>query len=163
MFVRRRISKELELFINLHQNAKVLKKSSHKHRVFVGVGGNIGDVKRRIFKLYNFLKKDKRVGIEQISSILKNPPFGYTKQSYFYNSVVVLKTDMSPKEFLSYLMRVEKKFLRKRSFKDAPRTIDLDIIFYDNIKMNTPKLTIPHPHFSQRDSVMIPLRELKAL
>ncbi|MDX9813400.1 MAG: 2-amino-4-hydroxy-6-hydroxymethyldihydropteridine diphosphokinase [Sulfurimonas sp.] len=152
---------KLELYKNLRQNSSVLKKTKHKHRVFVGVGGNIGDVRRRIFRLYNFLKKDSRIGIEKISSILKNPPFGYTNQDDFFNSVVVLKTDMNPKEFLAYLMRVEKRFLRKRSFKDAPRTLDLDIIFYDNIKMNTQKLTIPHPHFSKRESVMIPLKELR--
>ena len=69
---------------------------------------------------------------------------------------------MQPKELLAYLMRVEKYFSRKRTFKNAPRTLDLDILFFDNRVVNTPKLIIPHPHWQERDSVVIPLLSLSA-
>jgi 2-amino-4-hydroxy-6-hydroxymethyldihydropteridine diphosphokinase len=67
------------------------------------------------------------------------------------------KTSMEPKEFLRYLLRVEKRFGRKRSFANAPRTLDLDIIFFDNRIINTKNLNVPHPHWYKRESVVIPL------
>jgi 2-amino-4-hydroxy-6-hydroxymethyldihydropteridine diphosphokinase len=68
---------------------------------------------------------------------------------------------MQPLEFLDYLMRLEKKFARKRSFANAPRTLDLDIIFFDNRVIKTPRLTVPHPHWFERESVVIPLAGMR--
>ena len=65
---------------------------------------------------------------------LENPPFGFLDQDDFYNAVIVIQVDMQAKELLSYLLRLEKKFGRKRSFANAPRTLDLDIIFFEDIK-----------------------------
>jgi 2-amino-4-hydroxy-6-hydroxymethyldihydropteridine diphosphokinase len=93
--------------------------------------------------------------------ILKNPPFGYTDQDDFFNSIIVLKTSLEPMAFLAYLMRVEKKFGRKRSFANAPRTLDLDIIFFDNRVVNLEKLNIPHLEWFKRESVLIPLMDMK--
>jgi len=123
----------------------------------VGIGGNVGDVRRRFERLFIILRKDKRVSLVKTSLILKNPPFGYTNQDDFFNSILVLKTSMQPKVFLRYLLRLEKKFGRKRTFANAPRTLDLDIIFFDNRKINTKDLIVPHPFYAQRESVMIPL------
>ena len=67
---------------------------------------------------------------------------------------------MTAKVFLDYLLRLEKRFGRKRSFENAPRTLDLDIIFFDNLVMNTQKLTLPHPAWYERESVTIPLASL---
>jgi 2-amino-4-hydroxy-6-hydroxymethyldihydropteridine diphosphokinase len=125
--------------------------------VTIGSGGNIGDVKRRFEYLFIKFKKDKRVDLLQTSLILKNPPFGFVTQDDFFNSIIVLKVDMQPRVFLDYLMRLEKKFGRKRSFENAPRTLDLDIIFFDNRIIKTDKLTVPHPEYLNRQSVMIPL------
>jgi len=69
----------------------------------------------------------------------------------------IIRTNLSPKELLYFLLRTEKKFKRKRSFKNAPRTLDLDIIMYDDVKYNDKKLNLPHPHFKNRDSVILPL------
>lgn len=93
--------------------------------------------------------------------ILKNPPFGFTQQDDFFNSILVLKTSMQPRVFLEYLMRLEKKFGRRRSFENAPRTLDLDIIFFDDRVIKSTKLTIPHAHWHTRESVIIPLSGLK--
>lgn len=159
MYIKRKINSTLEIYKNL-RNIFFTKKSSHRFIVTVGLGGNIGDVRRRFEHLYNYFKKDKRVGLVKISSILKNPPFGYENQNDFFNAVVLLKTSMQPIVFLDYLMRVEKKFLRKRSFENAPRTLDLDIIFFDDRQMNNKKLQVPHPKWSQRESVLIPLADI---
>ncbi len=136
------------------------KGSPLRYTATVGIGGNLGDVKRRFQHLFFHLQKEKHVVLLQTSLILKNPPFGYTNQDDFFNSIMIIKTNMQAKDFLAYLMRLEKKFGRTRSFPNAPRTLDLDIIFFDNKIINTKKLTLPHPAWSQRESVVIPLASL---
>ena len=157
MYMKRSLNKELEIYSGIHFPYTSFAKTSHRYEVVVGIGGNVGDVRRRFEHLYFWIQRDKRVALLKTSLILKNPPFGYLSQEDFFNSIIVLKTSMQPKEFLAYLMRLEKKFGRKRSFANAPRTLDLDIIFFDNRVIKTEKLTIPHAHWSQRESVVIPL------
>ena len=134
-----------------------IKKATKKHKALIGVGCNIGNCIRRFKKLYLFLNSHPKIKILQTSIIYQNPPFGYLEQNDFYNTVFVISTDFSPEELLKFLLYTEKKFKRKRSFKNAPRTLDLDIIMYDNIKINKKHLIIPHPFFKQRDSVLVPL------
>ncbi|MEA1892233.1 MAG: 2-amino-4-hydroxy-6-hydroxymethyldihydropteridine diphosphokinase [Campylobacterota bacterium] len=160
MYIKRRLSESLTTFKNLRTRMTCKKKSSHRYRVIVGVGGNIGDVKRRFEHLKIFLQKDKRVDLLQISLILKNPPFGFQSQDDFFNSIIVVQSSMQPLIFLDYLQRVEKRFARKRSFANAPRTLDLDIIFFDNRVINLKKLIVPHADWSQRESVLIPLMDI---
>ena len=117
-------------------------------------------MKRRFEHLFFEIKRDKRVTLTQTSLILKNPPFGFIEQEDFLNTTIVIKTSMNAKVFLAYLMRLEKKFGRKRSFANAPRTLDLDIIFFDNLVMNTDNLILPHPAWRERESVLIPLSGL---
>ena len=93
--------------------------------------------------------------------ILKNPPFGFENQDDFFNSIIVLQVNMQPRALLDYLMRLEKKFGRRRSFANAPRTLDLDIIFFDNRVIKTDRLTIPHVDYSNRESVVIPLASMR--
>lgn len=160
MYIKRKLDKSLETFKNLRDGYKNNKENSHRYIATVGVGGNVGDVMRRFNRLYFYLKKDKRVDLLQTSLILKNPPFGFANQDDFFNSIVLLGTSMQPKLFLDYLMRLEKKFARKRSFANAPRTLDLDIIFFDNRVVKTPKLQIPHAKWFDRKSVLIPLMDI---
>jgi len=161
MYIKRKLNESLTTFKGLHYGYKTFQKSSHRYRVSVGKGGNIGDVKRRFEHLFFVLKRDKRVELLETSLILKNPPFGFKNQDDFFNSIIVLQVSMQPTYFLDYLMRLEKKFARKRSFANAPRTLDLDIIFFDNRVIQTPRLQIPHASWSQRESVVIPLSGLK--
>ena len=134
-----------------------IKKSNKKNIALIGIGCNLGNCIRRFKKLYRFISLHPKTDVIQTSVIYKNPPFGYLKQPEFYNSIFVIKTDFSPYELLNFLLYVEKKFGRIRSFKNAPRTLDLDIILYNNVKVNTEKLKIPHPFYKQRDSVLVPL------
>ncbi|QOY55441.1 2-amino-4-hydroxy-6-hydroxymethyldihydropteridine diphosphokinase [Candidatus Sulfurimonas marisnigri] len=160
MYIKCRLSDSLTTFKGLHFGTTCRAKSSHRYTSTVGVGGNIGDVKRRFEHLFVYLKKDKRVELLQTSLILKNPPFGFSDQDDFFNSIIVLKTSMQPIVFLDYLMRLEKRFARKRSFANAPRTLDLDIIFFDNRIINKLKLQVPHVDWSKRESVLIPLMDI---
>jgi len=134
-----------------------IKKSAKKNTVLIGIGCNVGNCIRRFKKLYLFLSKHPKTDVVQTSIIYKNPPFGYLNQPDFYNSIMVIKTDYSPFELLRFLLYTEKKFGRIRSFKNAPRTLDLDIILFNNIKIETEKLKIPHPFYKKRDSVLVPL------
>ena len=161
MYIKRKLNKSLTTFKSLRFGYKLKKRSSHRYCVTVGIGGNVGDVKRRFEHLFVYLKKDKRVELTQTSLILKNPPFGFVNQDDFFNSIIVLQVSMQPMVFLDYLMRLEKKFARVRSFANAPRTLDLDIIFFDNRVINRPKLQVPHVSWSQRESVVIPLKDIK--
>ncbi len=133
------------------------------HLAIVGVGGNIGDPAARFDRLVDYLRKQRRapVRILRTSPLLKNPPFGYTDQPDFLNGVMEMETKLGPFALIRYLLWVEKRFGRKRSFRNAPRTLDLDIIFYDDLKRRTKRLEVPHPHFHERESVMIPLMLLK--
>jgi len=134
---------------------------SYKKVVVVGIGGNKGNVRKRFRNLYMYLYKNRLVSISQTSAILQNPPFGYLDQDDFYNAVMVIRTSLSPKAFLKFLLHVEKIFGRTRSFKNAPRTLDLDIIFYDDIRYNDKNLKIPHQNWTERESVVFPLLNLK--
>ena len=134
-----------------------LKKSNKKNKALIGVGCNIGNCIRRFKKLFCFLKTHPKIDITQTSIIYKNPPFGYLNQPNFYNTIFIIKTSFSAYELLKFLLYVEKKFGRVRSFKNAPRTLDLDIILFNNLKINRKDLIIPHPCFKKRSSVLVPL------
>ncbi len=132
-----------------------------KHKAILGIGGNIGDVCRRFEHLFWFLKRSKYITILQSTPILENPPFGLVDQDDFSNALLLLSTSLTPRELLAYILRVERLFGRKRVVPNGPRTLDIDIIFYDAIQMNSKELTIPHPQWMQRDSVLIPLSLMK--
>ncbi|NKQ41349.1 MAG: 2-amino-4-hydroxy-6-hydroxymethyldihydropteridine diphosphokinase [Sulfurovum sp.] len=136
---------------------------TYAHNALLGLGGNIADTVRRLERLYFFLQKSSFVSVVETSPILKNPPFGYVHQDDFYNAVIHIQTNLTAMELLRYILRVEKKFGRKRSFANAPRTLDIDMIFYDDIIMNKKILTLPHPRWRGRDSVLLPMKEMKGI
>ena len=142
---------------------KRAKKSSFSYEAIVGVGGNEGNVKRRFVRLVRFLQNDRRLRVVQTSPILHNPAFGYVDQNDFCNAVMVIQTSLHVRALLKILLHVEKLFGRKRVFKNGPRTLDLDIIFFDNLVRNQKHISLPHPHWEERLSVIIPLVMLKQL
>lgn len=160
MYLKRVLNQELTQYRGLHFAWKNKAKNTHRYKAILGVGGNVGDVKRRFEHLFYALKKEKRVTLIETSNILQNPPFGFAHQDDFLNCVIVVRVSMQPMAFLDYLMRLEKKFARKRSFANAPRTLDLDILFFDNRVIQKKRLTLPHPHWFKRQSVLIPLSEV---
>lgn len=135
--------------------------NEYKHIAIVGIGANIGDVKKRFDRLYIYFLNDKRVHISETSKILKNPPFGFLEQDDFLNAIIVMQTSLTPIKLLRVLQHAEKFFKRVRTFKNAPRTLDLDIIFFGSKKIMQKELIIPHPMYKKRDSVLLPLMSLK--
>lgn len=132
-----------------------------KHQALIGVGGNIGDVKRRFRQLYRLWKGDPRLHLLASSPILRNPPFGYLPQAMFYNAVMMVQTSLHVKPLLRLCLHTEKRFRRKRGVKNGPRTLDLDIIVFDNLKRHDTTLHLPHPYWQNRPSVVIPLMLLQ--
>ncbi len=136
---------------------KKFPKSRKKQRVLIGIGGNVGNSFFIFKKLVRYLINDIEIDIVRTSPILINPPFGYREQQDFKNAVLVIKTNLTPDTLMKKLLYIEKKFGRKRLFKDGPRTLDLDIIFFENKTVYNKNLTIPHPQWNKRNSVLIPL------
>lgn len=140
-----------------------MQKNAFKYKVVVGVGGNEGDVKKRFVKLARYLQNDRRLHVIQSSFVFKNPPFGYLEQNDFYNAVLVMQTSLAPKALLKILLHVEAVFGRVRLFKNGPRTLDLDIIFFNNQRLTQKGLIVPHPKWEERLSVCVPLSMLHNL
>ncbi|NPA60911.1 MAG: 2-amino-4-hydroxy-6-hydroxymethyldihydropteridine diphosphokinase [Epsilonproteobacteria bacterium] len=157
--MRRRIDDDNSLYYQslYPYRGGITKELRGGYRSILGIGGNIGDVRRRFNHLFVYLQKSRYIYLVETSPILKNPPFGYLNQDYFYNSIIFVRTCLKPKALLRYILRVEKRFGRRRSFPDAPRTLDIDILFYENIRLNSKELIIPHRAWRDRDSVTTPL------
>jgi 2-amino-4-hydroxy-6-hydroxymethyldihydropteridine diphosphokinase len=160
MPLKRAVAPGLTLYRDARFPCRLGRQGRHRYRAVVGIGGNVGDMRRRFHRLFVVLERERRVDLLQTAPILKNPPFGYLEQDDFYNSVLELSTSMQPRAFLRYLLHLEKRFGRRRSFANAPRTLDLDILFFDGRVINKADLQVPHPHWQERQSVVIPLSYL---
>ena len=158
--MKQRLNDKLTLFFKPNFPRKSVKFSTKKYSVTIGIGGNIGNVKRRFDKLLLSLQQNSNFDVIATSPLLKNPPFGFLNQDDFINGIVILKTNLSLNSFFKVMQRLENRYGRKRSFQDAPRTLDIDIIFFANKKINTKKLTIPHKDWANRESVTIPLKHI---
>ncbi len=131
------------------------------HKVYIGVGTNLGDKYNNIYLAYQQIQK--LVGnITSKSSIYISEPWGFKATELFFNTVIEVYTQLSPKQLLNTLKNIEKKMGRKEktSTEYQSRIIDLDILFFDDMTINNKHLTIPHPHFKQRDFVYMPLLEI---
>jgi 2-amino-4-hydroxy-6-hydroxymethyldihydropteridine diphosphokinase len=142
---------------------RIAQTSRDGHDALIGIGGNIGDTVGRFERLYRYWRRSDQVRIVQTSPILRNPPFGHLDQPDFYNALIHLRTPLDPHPLLRYLLFTEKRFGRVRTFANAPRTLDLDLIFYDDRTIGTSRLSLPHPHWRERDSVVMPLRYMKGV
>lgn len=160
MFLARALDEKHTIYVSRRFPSKLHVNNNHRFSVVLGVGGNVGDVRRRMEHLWVYLGRLSQLTRVQSGVILKNPPFGYTQQDDFYNTVIEISTSLSPRALLRVLWRIEKRFGRVRSFTNAPRTLDLDMIFFDNRTMDYPELKIPHPHWEKRSSVVIPLKSM---
>ena len=129
--------------------------------VFIGIGSNLGDREKNIKKALEYLEKNPHIKIEKISSIIETEPWGYTPQPKYLNGVIKIKTDLSPLDLLKFLQEVEERLGRERKIKYGPRTIDLDILLYDDKIINSAQLKIPHPRMWEREFVLKPLLEIE--
>lgn len=136
--------------------------TSSWHDVYVAFGTNEGsDPISNIYKAIDHLEESSKIQLVQTSSIYETTPMYYSDQNNFLNGVLKLKTKLAPLQLLQYLKEIEyQKLHRVKKFNNGPRSIDLDIILYDNIKFEDPILTIPHTRMLERMFVLEPLLEV---
>lgn len=126
--------------------------------VFLGIGTNLGDRKRNLQEARAALSQ--RLEILKESSIYQTAPWGYLDQPAFLNQVIEAQTALSSLNLLDFLKQTENQLGRQANFRFGPRLIDLDILFYGNRIIQTPRLQVPHPRLTERAFVLIPLAEI---
>jgi GTP cyclohydrolase-4 len=130
------------------------------HHIYLALGANLGDRQSNLLQALQLIRA--RACIEKVSACYETKPVGYSEQPDFLNMTCLVTTELSPQELLFFLKQIEKQMGRQASFRNAPRPIDIDILFYDDLITESPELTIPHPRMSQRAFVLIPLAEIAA-
>lgn len=129
-------------------------------KVYLGLGSNMGNTRENIDNAIKILGQHDRIKIVKKSSYYETEPVGYKDQEWFLNRVVQIDTTLSPYDLLLYCHFIENQLKRKRIIRWGPRTIDVDILLYEDFISDDEKLTIPHPRMLERAFVMIPLYEI---
>jgi 2-amino-4-hydroxy-6-hydroxymethyldihydropteridine diphosphokinase len=134
---------------------------NEEQRVFLGLGSNLGDRRGNLLEALRLLDAMEDVRVLEVSSVYEAEPWGVLEQPDFLNLVAELATTRTPRGMLAACAEVEEKLGRIRGQRWGPRVIDVDILLYDDIKLEDEDLIIPHPHMLERDFVMVPLLELR--
>lgn len=127
---------------------------------YLALGSNLGDRAGFIRKAIEGLR-ESGLKILKVATVIETKPVGFLAQGKFLNTVLKASTDYSPQELHLLTQHIEKRLGRMRKMINGPRTIDIDILLYDDIKLVTPRLLIPHPRMLEREFVMKPLKEIE--
>ena len=128
------------------------------HLLYLSLGTNLGN---RLANLQNAISSlPPKVSPLVQSSVYESEPWGYSDQPAFLNQVISANTDLEPSVLLTFLKDTEVRLGRQQTFRFGPRLIDLDILFYDSLVLETSSLTIPHPRIAERAFILIPLAEI---
>jgi 2-amino-4-hydroxy-6-hydroxymethyldihydropteridine diphosphokinase len=128
------------------------------HVVYIALGTNLGNRPDNLRAALGTLPPEVSVLAE--SHVYETPPWGYEDQPAFLNMVVKAETSLEPGALLKYLKQLEVQLGREGNFRWGPRLIDLDILFYDDLIIDTPPLVIPHPRLHERAFVLVPLADV---
>ena len=128
------------------------------HIVYLALGSNLDDRLANLKQAITALSPQMEVKAK--SHVYETPPWGYTEQPTFLNQVIKANTYLEFEPLLKHIKRLEIALGRKPSFKNGPRLIDIDILFYDDLVLNTASLVIPHPHMHERGFVLLPLMDI---
>jgi 2-amino-4-hydroxy-6-hydroxymethyldihydropteridine diphosphokinase len=130
------------------------------HTAFIALGSNLGDPESKVRLGFAALAELPQVQLVAASSLYRSAPVGHADQPDFVNAVVQLSTGLAPQALLAALLAVEQCFGRERTFRNAPRTLDLDLLLYDAQTIAEPGLVLPHPRMHERAFVLAPLVEI---
>jgi len=130
------------------------------HIAYIGIGSNLGDKLHHCEKAISEILKIDQNKLLAKSSLFKTQPVGYTSQDLFVNGVIKIETNLEALDLLHKLKTIESQLGRVETFRWGPRTIDLDILFFDDAEIHTGELRIPHPFIQDRQFVLIPLAEI---
>ena len=128
------------------------------HTVFLALGSNLGDCLANLQAAIAALKPE--IFNLVCSPIYETPPWGYLDQPKFLNQVIQAETDLQPADLLTHLKKIETRLGRQPGIQYGPRLIDLDILFFDDLIIDSPRLTIPHPGLEGRGFVLLPLAQI---
>ncbi|MBR3082479.1 MAG: 2-amino-4-hydroxy-6-hydroxymethyldihydropteridine diphosphokinase [Clostridiales bacterium] len=131
--------------------------------VLLSIGSNMGDREANIAFAEERLEECGQIRSLKKASLYETDPVGYTDQPDFLNTCVSFLTTLGPEELLDLTSGIENDCKRVRTIRWGPRTLDIDIIFYGDEKIDTPRLTVPHPRWQERAFVIIPAKELMEL
>jgi 2-amino-4-hydroxy-6-hydroxymethyldihydropteridine diphosphokinase len=129
-------------------------------RAFIALGSNLDDPASRIRRAFEELAELPASRVLRRSSLYRSAPVGWLDQPDFINAVVELETALSPRDLLTALLEIERNHGRLREYPNSPRTLDLDVLMYDDVKCDEPDLVLPHPRMHQRAFVLQPLLEI---
>lgn len=138
----------------------LLPTANSTHLAYIGFGSNIGDRLTHIQNAIHALSKTEGITLQKISAVYKTDPVGYEAQAHFLNGVAAIQTDLPPLSLLHTLKDIEIAIGRKHRIRWGPREIDLDILIYGDLCLQTEKLVIPHPEMHLRRFVLVPLAEI---
>jgi len=127
---------------------------------YLGLGSNLGDKQSYITKAIQKISSLENVETIRASKVIKTPPYGKTDQPDFLNCVIKVKTRLKPEVFLEKCFDIENQLGRVREEKWGPRTIDIDMLFYEDMIVNSKSLVLPHPELHKREFVLTSLNEL---
>lgn len=127
-------------------------------RAYLSLGSNLGDREKNLARALAMLSQ--QMTVEKVSSVYETEPVGFDDQPKFLNAVCCVSTSLSARQLLSLAKEIERKMGRTPSFRNAPRPIDIDILFYDGEVIMSPSLEIPHPRVAERAFVLVPLNEI---
>lgn len=130
------------------------------HTAYIAFGSNLGDKKQHINDALKIIDEHAEIHLTKKSSIIETEPWGYKNQDHFLNGAIEIQTSLSAEELMKTLLEIESKLGRIRDIKNGPRTIDLDIIFFDDQISDDEFITLPHPRMHEREFVLKPLVEL---
>jgi 2-amino-4-hydroxy-6-hydroxymethyldihydropteridine diphosphokinase len=134
----------------------------HRHytRAYVALGGNLDQPAERLLRVFNELAELPHTRLVARSSLYRSRPVGYAEQPDFINAVAAVDTALDADRLMAMLLRLETRHGRQRSYRNAPRTLDLDLLLYGSLRQSTLDLTLPHPRMHQRAFVLRPLAEI---
>jgi 2-amino-4-hydroxy-6-hydroxymethyldihydropteridine diphosphokinase len=129
-------------------------------KAYIGLGSNIGDSAKVLQNAVDSLCLLPKTLVKKCSNIYKTAPVGFLNQPDFYNAVVMIETELSPNALLGALLGIEAAFGRIRTIKNGPRILDLDLLIYEDVAIDSNELTLPHPRMFERAFVMVPLCDI---
>ena len=127
---------------------------------YVALGANLGDPAATVLAAFGALANLDESRVVHTSSLYRTAPVGNTEQPEFINAVAPLEPPLAPEALLHALLDLEQRFGRLRAEKNGPRTLDLDLLLYNNLELDLPRLTLPHPRLHLRAFVLLPLAEI---
>lgn len=127
---------------------------------YIGIGSNLGDRQKNMDNAIGQLKNNPNIRFKRSSSIYETEPVSDIPQGKFLNGVLEIETTLGPRELLKELNNIEERLGRRRIVKNGPRTVDLDILYYGDRRIDEPGLLVPHPRMKEREFVLRGLREL---